>query len=323
MPKHPLLEFIFGDDTPDDHFDATDHIVAGPRGTPVFLTGLAQWLRAAGLPVIEYYGWQQRARGSGGYQSPAPLCVMWHHTASNPSSDGQQDADYCAVYAQDAPLANLYIQRDGTVWVLAAGATNTNGKGKSMSFSRGVVPADSMNTNAVGIEVANNGVGEAWPQVQIDAFFAVSNAVNAHLRNRPDDVASHAEYAPDRKIDPATAHAVQGPWKPRSINSSGTWNPDDIRTECCLRADNQPMPPQPTGDMMYTILSIEGAAFGGMMDSNGIAGTLSWLSPPRFDACVNQGAPILELARNALANCDLIGPIPPQFTRSDFANVVP
>jgi hypothetical protein len=288
----------------------------------LYLTGLSQWLRAAGLRVIEYDGWQTRARSSGGYNKPAPLCIMWHHTASNPSSDGQQDASYCAVGAEDAPLANIYIQRDGTVWVLAAGATNTNGKGKSLRFSRGTVPQDSMNSYAVGFEVANNGVGEQWPQAQVDAYFAASNAINAALGNRPDDIASHWEYAPDRKIDPATAPAVQGHWQPDGTNSSGSWNPDQIRQECNARADNQIPPPPPKDELMFTVVAVRdhGEALGGNMDGNGIIAQITWLNPNRYNACLQAGAPILTVSLNELANCDLLGPCPPSMNPGAFAN---
>ena len=78
---------------------------------------------------------------------------------------------------------------------------------------------------------ANNGVGEPWPQVEIDTAFALANVLSALAGNLPTDIIGHAHY-PSRKIDPATAAAVQGPWRPRSINSSGTWNLDDIHAEC-------------------------------------------------------------------------------------------
>ena len=55
--------------------------------------------------------------------------VMVHHTASGSSWDGQKHADYIAEGDEDAPLSNLYIDRSGLVWVIAAGATNCNGKG--------------------------------------------------------------------------------------------------------------------------------------------------------------------------------------------------
>jgi len=206
---------------------------------------MADWLRADGLEVIEYSGWKTRARGSSGYTSN-PLCVMWHHTASNSSWDGQKDADYCTVGDTNSPLANLYINRAGIVWVCAAGATNTNGSGNSIQFSRGTVPVDGMNSRAVGIECGNNGVGERWPQSQIDAMFATSNCINRNLGNLPSDVSSHQFYAPSRKIDPATGN-VEGPWVPRTLNSSGTWDRNSIIEECNNRANNSiPIPPTPT-----------------------------------------------------------------------------
>lgn len=202
----------------------------------IYLTELANWLRNAGLNVIEYEGWQTRARGSSGY-SDYPLCVMWHHTASPKSWDGQKDADYCTVGDEDAPLANLYIQRSGAVWVCAAGATNTNGSGQAITFSRGTVPENSMNTRAVGVEMGNDGIGEQWPQAQIDAAFLVSNTVNSRLGNQPSDVSTHQFYAPDRKVDPATCN-VAGPWKPESCTSSGSWDRASVQAECVRRAES-------------------------------------------------------------------------------------
>lgn len=172
---------------------------------------------------------------------------MWHHTASNAGSDGQADADYIAVGADVAPLANLYIQRNGVVWVIAAGATNTNGSGNAMMFSKGTVPADSMNSYAVGVELANNGVGEPWPQAQVDAAFIVSNTVNLRCGNKPDDVGTHSAYAPGRKIDPATANAVQGPWRPNAINASGSWSLGNLAMECVNR-DKPPLPEPDAGE---------------------------------------------------------------------------
>ena len=210
----------------------------------IYLTELASWLRTGGLNVVEYPDWQYRSRSSGGYDN-YPLCVMWHHTASPKSWDGQRDADYLAVGDDACPVSNLYIDRSGTVWVIAGGATNTNGKGKSLSFSRGTVPADSMNTRALGVEMGNDGVGEQWPERQVNAMFLVNNVCNSRFGNVPTDLSTHNYYAPDRKIDPATTN-VAGPWKPASCNSSGTWSIDSVRSEASRRAGNPvPIPPQP------------------------------------------------------------------------------
>lgn len=198
-----------------------------------YLTWLADAYRAAGLSVVEYDGWRTRARSSGGFAAGRPVCTMWHHTAS--STSPQNDASYMCNGSSDRPIANVLIARDGAVWVLAAGATNTNGKGNSLRFSTGTVPADSMNTWAIGVEIANAGTGERYPQAQVDAMFAVSNVHAARLGWRPDDLAGHVDYAPTRKIDPAV-NDVAGPWCPRSINSSRSWNVADVRSEATARA---------------------------------------------------------------------------------------
>jgi hypothetical protein len=205
-------------------------------------------LRNAGCTVAENSttnGWQRRARSSGGFSSP-PLGVWWHHTASQTSP--QNDLEYMINGSSDRPVGNLLLDRTGTFWPIAGGASNCAGKGGPWTFSRGTCPLDSGNTYGMQLEVANNGVGEAWPAAQMDAYFRGSNALNAFVGNRPDDVVGHAHYAPTRKIDPATASAVQGSWRPRSINSSGTWNLDDIKAECRARAGQTPSPNPPLED---------------------------------------------------------------------------
>jgi N-acetylmuramoyl-L-alanine amidase-like protein len=242
----------------------------------IYLTDLANWLREIGLNVREYSGWQNRARSSGGYDA-LPLCVMWHHTASPQSWDGQKDADYIAIGSDTSPIANLYIQRDGTVWVIAAGATNTNGKGQSMTFSRGTVPNDGMNSRALGVEMGNDGVGELWPSAQVDAMFAVSNACNARFGNQPDDVSTHQYYAPDRKIDPATCN-VEGSWVPRSCTNAGSWNVVDVWAECLNRATRK------VDDMAVTLyeLTDADAVFVGM-SSDGVGVEVSWCDDHRAE----------------------------------------
>jgi N-acetylmuramoyl-L-alanine amidase len=211
-----------------------------------YLTDLADVCRGAGVTVVEMAGWPTRARGSGGYPSGRPWVVMWHHTAS--AGNGANDAAYCATGDPDAPVCNLVVGRDGIVYVIAAGATNTNGKGGPWRCSHGTVGADQMNTHAVGIEFSNNGVGQAWPRIQLDAGFAVSLAVAAAYGLAPDDVCTHQVWAPTRKIDPATAAAVEGPWRPSSSTSSGTWSLPDLAAECNRRAANAVPNPEPTPD---------------------------------------------------------------------------
>ena len=217
----------------------------------IYLTWLVDVLREAGLNVQENQitaGWQNRARSSGGFPE-TPLGIQWHHTAS--STAPENDLSWQINGCDDAPVGNLLLDRTGTYWPVAAGAANTAGKGGPLTLSRGIVPLDSGNTRTVAIEVANSGVGEAWPEVQVNAYFAGSNAINARLGNLPTDVFTHALGAgdgwTDRKIDPATCN-VEGPWVPRAVNSSGTWSLADIRAECLARAGQSPSPIPPPSD---------------------------------------------------------------------------
>ncbi len=220
----------------------------------IYYVDAADWLRSVGLTVVESDGWKTRARSSGGFTS-APLGIQWHHTASKttPENDIAWQTEGC----DDAPVGNMTIMRDGSVWMVAAGAANTAGKGGPLTLSRGVVPLDAANSTTWAFEVANDGVGEPWPTIQLDAYFTASNELNRRFGNLPTDVFSHALGAGDgwtsRKIDPATAAAVTGAWRPRSTNSSGTWSLADIRAECTRRASSTPDPdpiPDPGDDAM-------------------------------------------------------------------------
>ena len=207
-----------------------------------FLTKLAHWCREVTDDVDEWPGWQTRGRSGGQPFAPGrPWCVMYHHTASGDQSLEQ----YHASGSPNAPVCNLDIASNGRVIVIAAGPTNTNGKGRDLRTSKGTVPADSMNSYALGIEFYNNGTGMPWPQRQIDVGFAVIANIQRHLGLQPTDLFTHHEYAPTRKVDPATALAVVGPWQPRPTTTSGTWNDDDLRAENAARYGGDAPEPEP------------------------------------------------------------------------------
>lgn len=198
-----------------------------------YLTDLASVVRGAGLVVQEEAGWTTRARSSGGYASGRPTHVMVHHTASNAGSDGQADVNYCCYGSDSKPVANLYLARSGKVWVMAAGATNTNGKGGPLDG----VPSDSMNTYAIGIEAANNGVGEQWPPAQQDAYIRLTKALCSRYGILTAHVRAHFEWAPDRKIDPAG--------NSRYATGGAKWNMDTFRGDVLLSGGTPPPLPTP------------------------------------------------------------------------------
>jgi hypothetical protein len=190
-------------------------------------------------------GWERRARSTGGFPA-APLGCMLHHAASSRTTTDEGCVNYQVRGNPANPVGNGTLGRTGEFWPIAGGASNCSGRGGPWEFSRGICRPDAGNTTLVNWEVNNDGVGGPWSVKLIDAYFALSNAVNAYLGNQPDDVVTHHAYAPTRKIDPARAEAVEGPWRPRSLNSSGTWNLADIHAECLARATATPEPePEP------------------------------------------------------------------------------
>jgi hypothetical protein len=202
-----------------------------------YLTDLAAVCRAAGLAVDEEAGWQTRARRSGGYDPGRPTHVMVHHTASNPGSDPAGDVAYICHGSDNAPISNLYLSRTGLVVVCAAGATNTNGSGEDTWG--GGVPDDAMNSYAIGIEAANNGVGEPWPQAQTKAYVRLCAALGDHYGIPVGHVRGHVEWAPGRKIDPAGP----SPW----ATGAATWNMDAYRSS--VFNTNPPDPDDGEDDM--------------------------------------------------------------------------
>jgi N-acetylmuramoyl-L-alanine amidase len=206
-----------------------------------YLTDLATVMRRTGYPVHEVDGWQNRARGSGGYDSGRPNHIMAHHTASGASSDGWPDVNYCTFNDEDAPLCNLYVDRSGEWYVCAAGATNTNGSGHDPC---GVTADDSMNSSAIGIEAGNNGTGEQWPDKQLDSYEKGCRELSEAYGIPISCIHAHWEWAPSRKSDPAGGPKYQtGSPGPNDIS----WNMDEFRSACQGAAPSPgPTPPTPT-----------------------------------------------------------------------------
>lgn len=154
----------------------------------------------AGLNLLLYPGWETRSRSSGGFE--ALLGIVVHHTAGSPNGKWQSDWDYHAVGHADAPVANILLGRDGKVGLHAAGASNHAGKGGPLTTSKGTIPLDAANGRTIGIEAQNDGVGEIWQPVMLDAYERLVAALcNAYGMVAPDSI-FHARWAPSRKIDP-------------------------------------------------------------------------------------------------------------------------
>jgi len=189
---------------------------------------MADVLRDSGVRVFETPGWKTRAYGQwGGFDHP-PTHVMVHHTASKTSVAA--DLAYI-INSKLSPIGNIYLARDGVAWLVAAGQAVTNGKGHD-SWGGGV-PDNAMNHYSIAIEAANDGVGEKWPTIQMDAYIQMCAALCKAYNIPVNHVRAHAEWSPGRKIDPA------GPsyWSP----DTRTWDMTKFRNDVQHLIDHNPV----------------------------------------------------------------------------------
>ncbi|WP_280438934.1 peptidoglycan recognition protein family protein [Nocardia cyriacigeorgica] len=158
-------------------------------GDPVWL---ADVLRAEGLKVIEHDGWRQRGHGDF-LDIRGVLC---HHTAGGGPNDwrivqnGRPDLP--------GPLAQLVLERDGTYRVIAAGVCWHAGRGAWPGW-----PTNNANYHVVGIEAVNDGRGQSWPDVQLDAYKRGCAAILRRVGLDAGRCVAHREYSTEGKIDPA------------------------------------------------------------------------------------------------------------------------
>lgn len=153
---------------------------------------LPKVLIEAGLEVYVEPGWEDR--GSSRFK---PVGVMWHHTATGTNWSTKNLTNLLTNGRSDlkGPLCHLQLNRDGVYIVIAAGKANHAGTGKWKDIRYG-------NTNFIGIEAANDGRGEPWPDAQIAAYRIGTAAILKHLNSSADYLVGHKEWAPSRKIDP-------------------------------------------------------------------------------------------------------------------------
>ena len=207
-----------------------------------WLTDMADVLRKAGVPVKEVDGWKTLSFPNWpGYQDGTPTHVMVHHTASFAATDGAGDVNYIInAKPWGGVICNLYLDRKGTFWVIAAGRTATNGGGTDKWG--GGVPNDMMNMYAISIEAANDGRGEHWPAIQTTNYVKGVAALCKAYKIPVAHVRAHAEWTP-RKIDPAGP----SPWSA----TAATWNMNAFRNSVAVAmgqipAVNQMPSPAPT-----------------------------------------------------------------------------
>lgn len=200
-----------------------------------YLTDLAAACRKSGLEVVELRGWKSRGRpASTGDHNP--MGVLCHHTAGASNS-----RDYVEWMATDgrsdlpAPLCHLALDRQGTVYVCAAGRANHAGA----SGGSGPIPRGDGNALLVGIEALNTG-SEGWTETQYDAYVALCAALCDHYGWTPAHVRSHAETSVTGKVDPSgrTPHG-------------STFDMDRFRADVAQLIDNPAEDDMPTPDDLW------------------------------------------------------------------------
>ena len=161
-------------------------------GDPVWL---ADVLRAEGLKVVEYPGWQQRGHGDFG----DIWGILAHHTggSNTPASEIANGFSHLP-----GPLSQIHIAKDGTVTVVAVGVSWHAGLGAYPGL-----PTNNANFRTIGIEAANNGT-EGWSPAQYNAYVRCCAAILRKLGKGAGNVIGHKEWA----------GAAQGKWDPGGMD---------------------------------------------------------------------------------------------------------
>lgn len=157
-------------------------------------TWLADVLRRAGLRVTEVPGWETRGTlDSQGNPRELSIVngVVCHHTATPPTASDDVVVSILVKGRADlpGPLSQTGLSRSGTYYVVAAGRCNHNGFGR-------------WGNDSLAIEAFNDGEGERWPRVQLDAFEKGAAAILKHVGKNEAFAQAHREQDPGRKTDP-------------------------------------------------------------------------------------------------------------------------
>lgn len=204
----------------------------------IWLHDTPNFFKKFGINYKLYPGWELRSRRSGGYEKI--MAIGLHHTASSGSGAGQMA--FMWQNSSVSPIGNIFIDTDGTVWLGAAGAANTQGQGGPVSTSKGLIPKNQGNLYFIAIEGSNNGVGQIWTEKQMDSYVKTCAALCNQFNLDPmKDIFSHWEWVlpnqPGRKIDPAGPT----PSMPEIGGTSGRnrWNDEAFRVRVAklLRSD--------------------------------------------------------------------------------------
>ena len=150
---------------------------------------LERAVKNAGVKYKKVSGWASRGHGTmGSIQS-----IICHHTAGPKS--GNAPSLNVVAYGRpglSGPLSQLFLARDGTVYLVAAGVSYHAGRVVSNKYT---------NSHAIGIEAEATGTS-SWPAHQVNEYAKLCKALIKEFGLSTSRVVGHKEAAPRRKIDP-------------------------------------------------------------------------------------------------------------------------
>lgn len=154
---------------------------------------LATWvpdvLRAAGIAVVAYPGWETRSHGE--YRTP--LSVTWHHDAS--AVGDSPSVPQSMIRRWDVAAAPAWVDRAGVWHIIAAGVAWHAGR---------VLPGKPGNYDSYGVETDHT-TGEDWPPALLDSLRRGTAAILRHVGRSADPALEFHKTVcspPGRKVDP-------------------------------------------------------------------------------------------------------------------------
>jgi hypothetical protein len=157
--------------------------------------------RVHGIRVVELAGFTTRGHG------PSPgrlLGTMWHDTITPKTWTQTQLFNLLrdGYAGLPGPIANVGLERDGTLGLIAAGRAYHAGSGSWPGIPDG-------NSNTCGVEAANAGPSEPWTQPQRSVALTFTRELHRIAGLSAATVIGHKEWAPGRKGDPFTVDMRQ------------------------------------------------------------------------------------------------------------------
>jgi hypothetical protein len=177
--------------------------------------GYATWMADAltdfGVPFLPVAGWETR-----GESVFDPAGVMNHHTADTDPTTSALSVIINGRADLPGPLANFYLEWDGTIYLVAAGEANHAGNGRFEVLdrvTRDLAPLGDAsavygpgsddyvgNDHYVGIEVQHPGDSTPYPDVVIDSLIGLNAALCVDRGWTANRCIHHREHT-YRKVD--------------------------------------------------------------------------------------------------------------------------